>query len=97
VFGWNWGGGLYVNYAFALAWLGDVVWSWVDPSAWLARPEWLAWTVRGFFLFMILNGAVIFASGAARWWGALLCLALVAGWWSRRKGAAGSPRTRPRI
>ena len=23
--GWNWGGGLYLNYLFTLIWLGDVV------------------------------------------------------------------------
>jgi hypothetical protein len=79
--GWNWGGGLYLNYLFALVWLGEVVWSWAQPNGYRQRLMWLTWTVRGFFLFMIFNGAVVFVPGAPRWFGAVLCLSLAGCWW----------------
>jgi hypothetical protein len=83
--GWTWGGGLYINYAFAFVWLGDAVWSWANPNAYFQRPNWVTWTVRGFFLFMIFNGAVVFVHNVARWFGLILCLTLAACWWVRRK------------
>jgi hypothetical protein len=49
------------------------------------------WIVRSFFLFMMLNGAVVFAHGAMQWFGLILCLALVGCWWPRRKRMARSP------
>ena len=67
--GWNWGGGLYINYAFALVWLGEVVWAWANPNSDRERPNWMTWTVRGFFLFMMLNGAVVFVRGGMKWFG----------------------------
>src|SRR5262245_14058765 len=30
--GWKWGGGLYINYLFALVWLGEVIWLWVHRA-----------------------------------------------------------------
>lgn len=89
LFGWNWGGGLYVNYLFAFVWLSEVVWSWANPNHYLQRPKWVTWTVRGFFLFMIFNGAVVFARGAVRWIGFVLCLTLVRCWLRGRKPISG--------
>lgn len=89
--GWNWGGGLYLNYLFALVWLGEAVSSWVNPNGHLQRPKWLTWTVRSFFLFMMLNGAVVFPHGAVRWFGLVLCLTLAGCWWASRTRIAGSP------
>ena len=89
--GWNRGGGLYINYAFALVWLGEMVWSWNDAPGRAGRPRWMTWAVRGFFLFMIFNGAVVFISGPKRWAGAILCLLLLWCWWPRRKPGAGLP------
>jgi hypothetical protein len=82
--GWNWGGGLYVNYAFGLVWLGETVWSWVHPAGYPNRPKWIIRTLRGFFLFMIFNGAVVFVRGWARWFGLTLCLFLALCWWPRK-------------
>lgn len=79
--GWNWGGGLYINYAFALVWLGEVAWSWANPNRYLQRPNWMTWFVRGFFLFMMFNGAVVFVHNAVRWFGLVLCLVLLVCWW----------------
>ena len=84
--GWNWGGGLYINYLFALVWLGEVVWSWANPNGYLQRPKWMTWFVRGFFLFMMFNGAVVFVHNAIRWFGLILCLTLVVCWWRAQKG-----------
>ncbi len=89
LFRWNWGGGLYLNYFFALVWLGEVVWSWRNPRGYLHRPNGMTWAVRGFFLFMMFNGAMVFARGPARWFGLILCLTLVACW--LRKRIAGLP------
>jgi hypothetical protein len=83
--GWNWGGGLYINYDFALVWLGETIWSWANPNSYLHRTNWMTWIVRGFFLFMMFNGAVIFVRGGMKWFGLILCLALAACWWLRRK------------
>ena len=83
-FGWNWGGGLFFNYAFALLWLGEVIWSCAGPMRYRQRPRCMTWVVRGFFLFMTLNGAVVFAHGVVRWFGLVLCLTLAGCWWSGR-------------
>jgi len=84
-FGWSWGGGLYFNYAFALLWVGEVVWSWASPISHRARSMWMTILVRVFFFFMMFNGAVVFARGAGRWFGLVLCLLLAGAWWPRRK------------
>ncbi|HWB03986.1 MAG TPA: hypothetical protein VG796_13245 [Verrucomicrobiales bacterium] len=74
--GWNWGGGLYINYLFAAVWCAESLWSWISASGYFHRPRWITRTVCGFFLFMVFNGAVVFVPGPARWYGLLLCLLL---------------------
>lgn len=73
-----WGGGIYINYVFAAAWLAVVLHSWLAPASF--RPSrWLAvW--HGFVFFMMFNGAVIFVHGPTRWLGILLCVTLAAIW-----------------
>ncbi len=88
LFGWNSGGGLHVNYLFALAWVGEAIWSWTNLAGYLQRPAWMTWSLRGFFLFMMVNGAVVFAHGAMRWFGLLLCVTLAACWWRSRSHSA---------
>ncbi len=34
VTGWNWGGGLWINYAFTLWWPLDVLWCWLRQRGW---------------------------------------------------------------
>ena len=75
--GWNWGGGLYINYLFALLWVWQVVGSWRKGQIAISSQTWI---VRGFFLFMFLNAAVVFVHGPARWFGLLGCLALAGVW-----------------
>lgn len=79
--GLNWGGGIYFNYLFAAAWLCDVVWWWNNPQAFLRRPQWVETAWHGYFFFMIVNGAVVFVHGPARWLGAVLCVVMAVYWW----------------
>jgi hypothetical protein len=75
VYGVNWGGGVFVNYAFVAVWLADA-WRWRRQPAGRRRhadgERVITWMTRVFFLVIILNGAVIFASGTRRIAGALL-------------------------
>lgn len=93
--GWHWGGGLYLNYLFVAAWLADVLWWWLAPARFAARPPRLNWLWHGFFLFMVFNGTVVFGKGPVRWLGALICGNLVALWWWERRHAITSPTTAP--
>ena len=78
------GQGVWFNYAMVAIWLVDAGrWWWTrDRECEVARRAvWL----HVFFLFMIVNGAVVFAPGWSRWAGAaLLCLL----WLGRPRAAA---------
>jgi hypothetical protein len=78
VFGVRFGAGVFVNYLFFAVWLLDVlIWRPVSP----ASPG--IWVVRGFYLLIIFNGAVVFAAGWRRVLGAVLVGGLLIVW---RKG-----------
>lgn len=82
------GWGLYLNYLLVLVWVADAAWWWAKPRAYDERPRWLERTIFGFFLFMMVNGAVVFATTAMWMAGAVaVCLACVA--FVRRDRAAG--------
>ena len=90
VYGVNWGGGVFVNYAFVAVWL-------LDAWRWRRRPvdndRVMTWMTRIFFLVIILNGAVIFAAGTRRIAGALLVAWLL--WIWRPAGTSRSRATSP--
>lgn len=65
-FGWDWRGGIYVNYLFLTLWLGDVCWWWLAPASHASRPLRIERARLALFTFMFLNGAVVFASGIGR-------------------------------
>lgn len=65
--GMEWGGGLYFNYAFTLAWLVDVVSLWMQSPWQVGRPSWLRRIWCAFFAFMVLNATIIFEIGPVRW------------------------------
>lgn len=89
LFGWAWGGGLYFNYAFTLAWTADVLWQWLSPASHRRRPRWLSLAWHGFFLFMVVNAAIVFETGPIRWLGLAGCAALLFSWaLSRRRSTA---------
>jgi hypothetical protein len=83
VYGVNWGGGVFLNYAFVAVWLFEA-WRWRRRADRDARA--ITWMTRAFFLVMILNGAVIFAAGTRRIAGALLVAWLL--WIWRPAGAS---------
>lgn len=70
--GFDSGFGIYLNYLFAFLWLVDAVWWWVWPRSYRGRSLRSFLLLHGFFLFMILNGAVLFVDGPRRWLGALI-------------------------
>ena len=88
VTGIDWGGGLYVNYAFLALWSADAAWWWRSPTSYRAQSPWLASTRSAIFLFMFLNGGVIFAHGAVRWLGAACVIAAGAAWYFRSTGSS---------
>ena len=89
--GLPWGGGLWVNYAFTVLWVGEALWWGTMPGSYAQRAQ--AWTptVRGAFLFMIVNGAVVFVDGTGRWLGVAIVAALIAIWRAdgRANGTSG--------
>ncbi len=83
VFGLNWGGGLYLNYAVLIAWFLDVGWWWLRGlDAYRRRPWFLNAAWHLFLLFIIFNATVIFETGLVRWAGLCACLGLCFVWWS---------------
>jgi hypothetical protein len=86
VFGVNWGGGLYFNYAFTVVWIADAFWWWrTGLAGYRARPRWVAIVVHSFFGFMFFNAAIVFGSNFMRWFGtaSILILAAIAASGSR--------------
>ncbi len=81
VFGLNWGGGIYVNYAFIAAWLVEVIWWWRGLAVYERRPRAWALAWQGFFLFMVFNATVVFKTGMLRWLGFAMCLGMAVLWW----------------
>jgi hypothetical protein len=76
------GAGIFVNYAFVTMWIADAAWWWLKPAAYHARPRAMAHGLRAWFLFMFLNGAIVFADGLMRVLG-IACVAAVAAAWYR--------------
>jgi hypothetical protein len=65
------GWGLYVNYAFAIVWVADVVW-WGRP-----RASWISTMIHLFLAFMFFNATVVFGKGWVRWTGVIATIALL--------------------
>lgn len=87
VFGLDWGGGLYINYALMIGWVLDVAWWWLrGPDSYRRRfrPLMVAW--HGFLLFIIFNATVVFKSGPARWAGLAVCSGVCLAWWLAARG-----------
>jgi hypothetical protein len=87
VFGLDWGGGLYVNYALTAFWVADVCWWWGRGlDAYRRRPWPLTAAWHAFLLFIVFNATVVFEGGFVRWAGLGLCLALSFVWLSVARG-----------
>lgn len=81
VYGVAWGGGLWVNYAFAGLWMAWLTAWKASPARFWNQPRWQLWGARAFVFVIVLNAAVVFAAPQRRLAGAALTLALPAAWW----------------
>jgi len=79
--GLDWGGGIYVNHAFAALWFADAMWWWSARRRYEARPRVLDGAVQFVFLFMFVNATVVFGADHTRVPGAVLCGLGAAAWW----------------
>ncbi len=87
VFGVAVGWGVYVNYLFYVVWAADAAWWRKSADVW-QRPALATWTLRAFYLMIIVNAAVIFAAGPRRVLGVLMVS------WLARIWAVSSRRAR---
>jgi hypothetical protein len=71
------GAGLYVNCAFIAIWIADAAWWWTVPPAKAVLVGPWPWARFAFFLFMVVNGTVVFADGWMRWLGVVAVIAVV--------------------
>ena len=91
VFGLDWGGGLYVNYALVALWIADVCWWWGRGlRAYRRRPWPLAFGWQAFLLFVVFNATVVFEGGFVRWVGLGLSLALIFVWLSAARNTTAT-------
>lgn len=67
------GPGLFVNYAFVLLWLVQVLWMWVAFDCYLNLRTWPNRLILGFMWFVLFNASVVYGTGFVRWLG-LVCL-----------------------
>jgi hypothetical protein len=87
------GAGLYVNYAFIAIWIADAAWWWTVPPAKAAVVGTWAWARLAFFLFMFVNGAVVFADGWMRGLGLCAVIAVLSTLlWTRLRDRVMRPR-----
>src|SRR4030095_2195402 len=90
VFGLDWGGGLYINYALMAGWVADVVWWWRGLEVYRRRPRPLVAVWQGFLMFIFFNATVVFETGPLRFAGLFLCCGLCLLWWY---AAASTPQS----
>ena len=86
--GWGWRGGIYVNYLFLVFWLADVCWWWAAPASHASRSLRIETARFVAFMFMFVNGAVVFVHGPRRLLGAATLLAVLHVWTSSRRAPA---------
>ena len=81
VFGINWGGGLYINYAVAILWIADLVWWWFAGLTSYRRRPWLLTMIwHGFLVFIVFNATVVFTHGLTRVIGIIVSFCLCLCW-----------------
>jgi hypothetical protein len=80
VTGSDWGGGLFINYAFIAAWVIDTGWQWRGLESYRRRPLLLTVIWQGLLIFMVFNATVVFKTGLLRWLGWALCSGLALTW-----------------
>ncbi len=83
------GEGVYVNYAFLLWWLGDLVLLWTAP-AWRTRPYRIA--LHAFLAFILFNATFVFGPPWWRWASLPIAAGMLAGWFLLRRGTQGEEK-----
>jgi hypothetical protein len=83
--GLDFGGGIYLNYLFALLWTADCGWWWLARRSYERRPRWIGAVVQGYLLFIAINATIVFETGVVRVTGLVVAVALVALAWRRRQ------------
>ena len=83
------GAGVYVNYLFLAVWAADALWWWASPLRYAGRPRMLDFGVRGFLVFIFVNGAIVFGTGPVRIAGVASLLVLLLAWWRGSEPALG--------
>ncbi len=77
LFGLNWGGGLFINYALLVAWIVDIGWWWRSGlDSYRKRPWALIAAWHGLLIFIIFNATVVFGAGIVRWFVSVFILQL---------------------
>lgn len=95
--GWDWGGGVYFNYLFALVWTADSIWWWRGVDEYDRRSRGVEWLVQGYMAFIAFNATVVFGNGIIRWIGMATTLSLLLGAVVRRNWRkSSSPACRSR-
>ena len=89
--GFSWGGGIYFNYVFTIAWLADTGWWWVKPESHRQRPRLLNVVLHSFLLFIVFNATVVFGEGFTRWLGLFGTSSLIILWWIARGESLSKP------
>ncbi|MEW6212494.1 MAG: hypothetical protein AB1631_29480 [Acidobacteriota bacterium] len=94
VTGFDWGGGLYINYALVGGWVIDVLWWWRGLDSYRRRPFLVTAVWHGFLIFIIFNATAVFKTGPLRWIGVGMCAAILLLW--LRSFIIGSKERMPR-
>ena len=92
VYGVAWGGGVFVNYAFAGAWLAEALWWRLAPDAYAARNAWSRLLLRAFYFVIVVNAAVVFVPPERRPLGLALVGALLWAWHRDRSAGIAASR-----
>lgn len=66
------GYGIYISHIFTACWAVDTIAWWVRPTRYAQRSKQIGYALHGFMLFIVINGAVVFTTGAVRWVSVLL-------------------------
>ena len=81
VVGYNWGGGLFINYAVLIGWIVDISCWWLSGiNSYLHRRWFLVLAWHAFLIFIIFNATVVFNRGIVRWFGLVISLYLIVMW-----------------
>ncbi len=88
--GWEWGGGVWLNYLLVLIWLGDALWLTLAKESYLTRAKWLSMATQGYLAFMWFNATVVFGTMGAKVFGVGAIVVML---WSQRQAKATKQTT----